>query len=64
MAVISTESPPARAEWVEIKLHPSFQPVVFSLRPHGRSGLKYGRVGGQLALLVSPPARAEWVEIG
>ena len=33
------------------------------LRPHGRSGLKYGGGGGGIGYILSPPTRAEWVEM-
>ena len=36
---------------------------LLSLRPHGRSGLKYDSFNIRNAIGLSPPTRAEWIEI-
>ena len=57
------ESPPTRAEWIEINDNGMTQTVNVSLRPHGRSGLKFKNEQVPCAENKSPPTRAEWIEI-
>ena len=61
--MVSGKSPSSWAEWVEINVHCSVKNPLFSLRPRGRSGLKFLGYLLSKTWVLSPSSWAEWVEM-